>query len=280
MKTRYAEPIAIPRLKQKLGALYLISRNLDDAQLGRLFRSDEEPDGLTGKAVRNWIYGDDKRLPDHVPAGRLERLTEIFRDRLPQVRTLEEVRAMLLAPTEREILLALLSGGPEVDWLTRVLAAAPGQARLVRAERPGVMQVTTRRRAIESIQGQYVVPLREPFRLELDAATGWLCIVQWGRSGWFGMELADHTVAFRLQDTPCRIPPAPPYFEEDEPGARRYVLMRTQVPFPSDVIAVLSSSARTGASLDANVLVRLAHVAGASGVDMSVLDVLFGQPWF
>lgn len=276
MTTRYAEPVSIPRLKQKLGALYLLSTGIDgDNALGRLFASDDDPKGITGKAIRNWIYGEGTRYPDHVPAERYGRLVEIFRARIPERRTEAEIRSILQAKTERDVVLAFLSGAPPIDWLTLVLAAETSQAKVIIAERAGVLGVTSRRRAIENIEGTVSVPVKEPFRLELGAGYGWLHIVQWGLSGWFGLEVNDDTVAIPLGPNPSLVPRVRPYFDENEPGNRRYLFIQTHEPLPPDAVALLEHSARSLAPLDATALVRLTHVVDAQKATITALDVTF-----
>jgi hypothetical protein len=252
--------------------------DLDDAKLGRLFASPDEPDGLTGKAIRNWITGEGTRDPEHVPAGRMQRLTETFCERMPQPHTLEEVRALLLSPSEQGLVLALLSGAPQVDWMTLVMGASRGTAQVLTAGR-STARVSVRRSELESLRGDAQVAVGQPFRLRLSLPRpGWLCVVQWGDSGWFGVELADRRVALQVDEGDCLLPPAPPYLTESEVGTRRYLFMLSQQPFPPDVVTTLLHSARATAPLHADALVRLAHVVAADAVDLTALDVEFTEP--
>lgn len=279
MTTRYAEPVAVPKLREKLGALYLLSAGVhDDAALAALFPSKDPSKGQTGKSVRNWIYGEGTRPPSHVPAARFPRLVQIFKDRLPNDRTLKEVQALMLASSERDLVLAFLSGSPQVDWITRVVNASPSKARVVVAARPGLLGITTRRRVFEEIDGRTKVPVGRPFLFELDSFEGALCVVQWGESGWFGLDIGESAIITNPPPGLVRIPSVAPFFEEGEPGARRYVFIRRPAPFPPDVHAFLSISAKAPAPLDATSLVRLAHVLDDKAADVSSLDVAFTGP--
>jgi hypothetical protein len=230
--------------------------------------------GLTGKAIRNWVGGDGSRDPDHVPARHFQLLTEIFRSQLPQPHTLEEVRCWLLSPSHTGLVQALLSDAPAVDWLTLVLAAERSTATVICAG--GTRQPTMRRDPLDFLKTSCDVNVGQLFRLRLNIpATGWLCVVQWGRSGWFGLELADDLCVLLVEEGDCLLPPSPPYLRENEIGTRRYVLMHSAQPFPQDVTVTLLNSARPGAPLHADALVRLAHVVSTNDVRMTALDIAF-----
>jgi hypothetical protein len=116
------------------------------------------------------------------------------------------------------------------------------------------------------------------FRLQLKIpGDGWLCVVQWGESGWFGLEIDDKAVVAKVEEGDCLLPPAPPYIKENEPGTRRYILMHSRHPFPEDLVLILRHSAQSIAPLNADTLVRLAHVVGADSVDMTALDIEFTE---
>jgi hypothetical protein len=266
LTTRHPSPVAIPRLRDKLFALYLLS-GLNDAKLASML-------GLTGRAIRNWVAGDGSRDPDHVPARHFQLLTQIFRSQLPQPHTAEEVRAWLLSPSQKGIVQALLSDAPALDWMTLVLAAERSTATVISAG--ATRQATMRRDPLDFLESSCHLAVGQLFRLQLEIPSqGWLCVVQWGRSGWFGLELADGEAVLQVQEGKCLLPPDPPYLKERELGSRRFVLMHSAQPFPPDVTATLLNSARPGAPLHADALVRLAHVVSANDVDMKNLDIDF-----
>jgi hypothetical protein len=146
---------------------------------------------------------------------------------------------------------------------------------VIRADPPGVLGVTTRRRAIDGIEGTIPVPVKKPFRFEFGAGLGWLYAVQWGLSGWFGLELNDDIFAVPLGPSPSLVPRVRPYFEEDEAGNRRYLFIQTREPVPPDVLELLATSARSRAALDTSALIRLAHVVSAQEATITALDVTF-----
>lgn len=274
------EPVAVARLRYKVRALYLAQSSVtDDASFGRLFASASEPDGVTGKAIRNWFFGEGSRGPDMVPGERFERFVEIFRARLPFGRTAAEARALLLAPSEQDLVLAFFAGAAPVDWITLVLAAPAGAATVVRAGRPGFLEATTRRRVFEMLHGEVDVPVGDFFRLEIAPRPGWLTLLQWGADGWRGLELDDDVLSLEHDGATLLAPLSRPYFQEALVGPRRYLILHTGRPLAPDLAAMLRTSVRADVSLDARALERFAHLAG-NPVDfhMAALDVNFYDP--
>jgi hypothetical protein len=266
----------VPHLRQKLLALYMVC-DLDDAKLGRLFANEERPGGITGRAIRHWVAEEDISERDRVPAERFPQLTEIFRERMPHARTAEEVRALLLSPSHEGILFALLPGEPPTDWLTLVLGAEPSTAEVIRASRDG-HRATIRRDPLESLRGSCEVAVGQQFRLGLSIPhAGWLSIVQWGKSGWLGLELADRKATLQLKEGEHLLPPAPPYLKDTEAGIRRYIFMHSQQPLPPDLASTLLNSALPVAPLSSDTLVRLAHFVAANQVELKALDIEFTQ---
>jgi hypothetical protein len=277
MSDRYLESILVPRLRQKLLALYMVC-DLDDAKLGRLFATKDKPGGITGRAIRHWVE-EDISDRDHVPAERFPQLTEIFRERMPHGRTAEEARALLLSPSHEGILFALLPGVPPTDWLTLVLGAEASTAEVIRAGRDG-HRATIREDRLESLRGgcEVAVAVGQQFRLGLSIPhDGWLSIVQWGKSGWLGLELADRKAMLQLKAGEHLLPPVPPYLKDTEVGIRRYILMHSQQPLPPDLASTLLNSALPVAPLSSDTLVRLAHFVGANQVDLKALDIDFTE---
>lgn len=278
MPNRYPKPFKVPELKQKLDLLYRSKLGVEgDDAMGRLFKSEAEPNGITGKAVRYWVYGDGSREPNMVPAQRFDRFVEIFRARLPGNRTTAETRALLTSPSAGELADAFLSGAPPLDWVTLVLGAQPGGVMLLLARRPGVFRVTARRRVLEGIDGQVECPLNQYFQFKLkEIRPGWLTLLQWGQSGWFGLELADEVVSVEHSAHVGLLPVSPPYYIENEPGVRRYLFLTTPTPLPPALLSKIRTSARANVPLDVSVLDRLAHLFGKGhGLIMNALDVRF-----
>lgn len=271
------EPVPVPRLRQKVRALYAAQISVcDDAALGRLFCSDASPNGLTGKAIRNWFDGEGRRGPDEVPGERFNRLVEIFQARLPHQRSFAEARSMLLAPTELDLMLAFVSGAPIQSWIRVVLAAQEADVTLLRAGPSRTLSVTARRRVFDNIHGAVSVPLGEQFRFEVRPRLGWLTIIQWGADGWYGLDLDEGTVTLERDDGVVTLPPARPYFREEAAGMRRFLFIHTGEPLPPDVKEALLLSATAAVALDIAVLNRLAHIAASSpDFHIGTLDVMF-----
>jgi hypothetical protein len=64
MPNRYAVPVNVAQLRQKLnllydsGRVYTAGRVDGDAALGRLFKSPANPNRLSGKTIRLWEDGE------------------------------------------------------------------------------------------------------------------------------------------------------------------------------------------------------------------------------
>jgi hypothetical protein len=183
MTTRYAAPVKVPRLKQKLGAFYLLTRIESDEALGQLFRSESEPRGLTGRAIRNWIDGDGSRDQNHVPANRFPKLVEIVQKHLPGgSRTIAETQAILTSDNERALYFALLDGAPPTDWMELVADIEPGGVEVIRMSASTTFSITARRRALRDVDERITLPIKHPFLFKLDVVgPGCLTrLVGWG----------------------------------------------------------------------------------------------------
>jgi hypothetical protein len=233
--THHTPPMRVPHLKAKVAILYLMSSSVhNDAALGRLFVSDEEPKGLSGKSIQHWIYGDEKRPAGDVPSGRMKRLVEIYRERLPGNRSDEETRALLLSPFPQDLLEAFQPLAPARDWVTLMLDTPAADVKLVEVKPPGSLGITSRRRALDTLEAQTSCPIWQLFRLEiLEPSDGWLTVLQWGREGVYGVEIDDGAVSLHPMRAKTLLPLRPPYFREDAPGVRRYLFLRSRTPYAS-----------------------------------------------
>jgi hypothetical protein len=282
--SRYAKPIKIEQLKDKLdllfesGRVHMSGRVDGYAALGRLFKSQNKPKGITGKAVQLWVDGDGIRDPSMIPADRLGRLVEIFQRRLPGKRSVEETQALLLSPNVNDLATAFRASVPKVDWISLLLKAQLGGiVILLSADRDGFM-VTARGTILAGLKGSVKCPVGQYFRFKLETISpGWITALQWGQSGWFGLELGDDLVALEQSQHGGMFPVWPPYYIENEPGIRRYMFINTSVPLPPDLLAKVKTSALLSVPLDVSTLDRFAHVAGEMRSDfrMNALDVHF-----
>ena len=138
--------------------------------------------------------------------------------------------------------------------------------------------VTARRRVLEGVKGSVECPVGRDFRLKLETISpGWITVLQWGRSGWFALELDDKVVSLEPSQAGGMFPLHPPYYTESEPGERRYIFINTSVPLPLDLRASVLTLARGKVPLDVSTLDRFAHFAGEvrSNFRMNALDVHF-----
>ena len=280
MANRYANPIRVPDLRQKIWLLYQSNARInDDASFGRLFRSNDEPFGVSGKTVRNWMNGEKSREADMVPAERFDRFVEIFKKALPGSRSTEETRALLISRSAGALAEAFLSTGPAVDWISLALNATEGNVALVPA-RTAPFGVTARRRPLEELSGWVEFPVRREFRFSLaKSGPSWVTCVQWGRTGWFGIDVDDGNSCLDRTKQYGLVPSAPPYFSEDEPGMRRYLFLATPTPMPPDLLSRIALSARGPAALDVATLDRLAYLVGEMReFRMDALNVNFVDP--
>lgn len=277
MPSRYAKPVRIPQLRQKLELLYALGRVDGDAALGRLFKSPEKPKGLSGKTIRTWIEGQGSRDKNMIPEQNFARFVEIFKRRLPGNRSLAETRALVVSPNAEDLAAAFRAGVPKLNWISFVLRAQPGGVGIVLWDDPDGFMVTARRRfLLDGLSGSIECPINHYFRFRLDAIDpGWTTVLQWGQSGWFGLELSDESVSLEHSEHGGLFPVYPPYYNENESGVRRYVFITTPAPLPPDLLSKLLTS-RANVPLDVSTLDRFAHVASEmAGFRINVLDVHF-----
>lgn len=83
MASRYADAVSVKYLREKLELLYQSGRVDGDAALARLFKSQNKPNGLTGRTIRQWVQGDGLRDANKIPAHQFGRFVEIVQQRLP-----------------------------------------------------------------------------------------------------------------------------------------------------------------------------------------------------
>jgi hypothetical protein len=273
--------VVVPRLKDKLGVLYQFSRDIfSDEALARKFVTQDRPRGIEGRSIRHWIYGDGAREANSVPAARFAQLVEIFRKRLPVNRSEAEVRSMLLSETAEEIVWGFMSSGPRADWVSLMLNAREASASIVRVHKVTALDITTRHfpdldppdEEAEQFETQM------EFRLKLNTSVpgGWLALVQWGRSGCFGMDLDNGKSVVMIDDKELILPAKEHYFREEEFGLRRYVFLESRDPFPADMMSKFATSAKVPAPLDVGTLDRLAHVVETNpGIQLSALCIRF-----
>lgn len=188
-----------------------------------------------------------------------------------------ETRALLLSPTSHALVAAFQPQGPAANWIQQMLAAPPAAARLIPEQRRGVLGITTRRSLVETLDTRLEFQTGRPFRLQIDAPVdGWLTLLQWGRSGCYGIELDDGVVSLNAVAAETLLPLRRPYFRENEVGPTRFVFLHSSVPLPPDVLLRLSMSACAPAALDGGALERLAHLASqADAIALTSLDVHF-----
>lgn len=279
--TSRTQSVRVPHLKAKLAILYHMSADIHgDAALGAQFPRDDGKDGgITGKAVQHWIFGDETREAGEVPAGRIDRLVEVFRKRLPGGRSDDEARALLLSPLPQDLLEAFQPLSPHKDWVSLMLEAPPADVRLVPTKPPGSLSITSRRAMIDTLQARLEFPVRQQFRLEVvEPSDGWLTLLQWGRDGMHGVEIDDGAISLHPVTAKTLLPLRAPYFKESEAGVRRFLFLRSRVPLPLDIQSRLMTSAQAPADLGGGSLERLAHlVSRSSDFQLTSLDVHFTE---
>ena len=212
-----------------------------------------------------------------IPADRFNRFVEIFQKRLPGNRSVAETRALILSPNANDLAAAFRASGPTVDWISLVLNAQLGGVVILLWDRASAFTVTARRRVLEGLNGSVKCPLNHYFRFKLESVNpGWVTALQWGQSGWFGLELSDESVSLEQSEHGGMFPLRPPYYKENEPGVRRYVFITTPVPLPPDLLAKLKTSTRGNVPLDVSTLDRFAYVGDEMpDFRINVLDVHF-----
>jgi len=126
------------------------------------------------------------------------------------------------------------------------------------------------------LNGSVEVPLNHYFRFKLKSIDpGWITALQWGQSGWFGLELSDESVSLERSEHEGTFPLKEPYYFETEAGLRRYVFITTPVPLPLDVLSKVKTST-FAVPLDLSTLDRFAYLASEMpGFSINVLDVHF-----
>ena len=256
--------------------LYKFGRVDGDATLGGLFKSQDKQKGITGKAVRLWVHGDGIREKNKIPAHQFEPFVEIVRKRLPGNRTIAEARALILSPNVNDLAEAFRVSVPEIGWMSLVLKAQPGGIVIVLWEPPTDFTITARRRILNELNGSLKCPVNHYFRFKLKSIKpGWITALQWGQSGWFGLELGDDSVSLERSEHEGTFPLNEPYYFESEAGLRRYVFITTPVPLPLDVLSKVKTSTFS-VPLDVSTLDRFAYIASEMpGFSINVLDVHF-----
>ena len=206
-------------------------------------------------------------------------LSRLFNNDCPVTETLAETQALLVSPNVNDLAQAFRANVAGIDWISLVLKAEPSGIVIVLWDRLTDFSVTARRKVLSGLNGSVECPVNQVFRLKLlTDDPGWVLALQWGQSGWFGLELSEDAISLESSEYAGIFPLQPPYYFETDPGVRRYILIRTAVPLPPDLLAKVRLSTRGGVPLDVSTLDRFAHVASEmSDFHMNILDVNFTQ---